>query len=279
MSESRQILIDVRGVCKKFCSDIKFNMLSGIKDTFFSWMSPRSYMKLRKHEFWALRDINFTVRSGDIVGILGTNGSGKTTLMRLIANIYETNVGSIQMPEGLTITPIFALKSGMSPVFTGMENIYIKGSMLGMTKQEIDDSMNDILEFSEIRDFINMPFGNYSSGMGARLAYAIAVATDPNVFIIDEALAVGDDHFKEKCFDHLRSFAAREGKCVLFVSNNIDKVRKIATRVIILDKGRLALDTHDIEKGFDYYLNRGFESLDDIEKQRILLDNQNSDTT
>lgn len=277
MSKSSNILIDVKGVYKKFCSDIKFNMLYGINDTFFSWLSGKPYMKLRKHEFWALRDINFTVRSGDIVGILGTNGSGKTTLMRLIASIYETNVGEIDMSGDLTITPIFALKSGMSPVFTGMENIYIKGAMLGMTRQEIDDSISDILEFSEISDFIHMPFGNYSSGMGARLAYAIAVATDPNVFIIDEALAVGDDHFKEKCFGHLRSFAGQKDKCVLFVSNNIDKVRRVATRVLVLDKGRLALDTHDIEEGFDYYLNRGFESLDDVEKQKMLLENKNTE--
>lgn len=269
-SDNSNILIDIKDVSKKFCSDIKRNMLYGIKDTFFGIGSSANYMRLRPKEFWALKGINLKIKSGDILGILGTNGSGKTTLMRLIADIYETNVGDISFPFDLKITPIFALKSGMSPVFTGRENIYIKGAMLGMSKAEIDAKFDDILEFSEIERFIDMPFGNYSSGMGARLAYAIAVATDPNVFIIDEALAVGDDHFKAKCFEHLKQFVQGENKCVLFVSNNIDKVQKIANRVIVLDKGYLALDTPDPEKGFDYYLNRGFESLDDFSKQEHL---------
>lgn len=268
-------MIEVQGLYKKFCADIKYNMLYGIKDTFLKAPTQESYMRLRPKEFWALHDINFTVRSGDIMGILGTNGSGKTTLMRLIAGIYETNVGSIHLIDNCRITPIFALKSGMSPVFTGMENIYIKGSMLGMSKAEIEEKMDFILSFSEIEDFIHMPFGNYSSGMGARLAYAIAAATDPDLFIIDEALAVGDDHFRNKCFEHLRDFARGKNKCVLFVSNNIDKVSKVANRVLVLDKARLALDTLDIQEGFDYYLNKGYESLDDFSKQEVLLQKKN----
>jgi lipopolysaccharide transport system ATP-binding protein len=276
MGKEKDILIKIEAIYKKFCADIKRNMLYGIQDTFIRHPDAERYMTLRTKEFWALQDISFNVNAGDIVGILGTNGSGKTTLMRLIADIYDTNVGSITMTGSYKITPIFALKSGMSPVFSGRENVYIKGAMLGLSREEIDDNFSDILSFSEIGDFIDMPFGNYSSGMGARLAYAIAVATNPNIFIIDEALAVGDDMFKEKCFNHLRTFVQKPKKCVLFVSNNIDKVSRVANRIVVLDKGKLLFDTYNVQEGFDFYLKRGFESLDDHAKQKWLLDNQQS---
>ena len=269
-------MIHVSNLSKKFCSDIHFNMYYGMKEVFLPWTHKANYHTLRKKEFWALENISFKTNSGDILAVIGTNGSGKTTLMRMIAGIYQTNSGRIEVDATHRITPIFALKSGMSPVFTGRENIYIKGAMLGMSKKEIDDKLDEIVGFAELEAFVDMPYGNYSSGMRSRLAYAIALATDPNIFIIDEALAVGDDAFKQKCFDNLKEFVTQPDKCVLFVSNNIEKVARVANRVIVLDKGKLLIDTYDVNEGFDFYLKNSNRFLDDHQKQLNKLKRLNS---
>lgn len=255
----QQTLLRVRNLSKKFAKDIRSNMWYGIKDML---IDPRkNYDQLRKQEFWALRDINFELKAGEILGIVGANGSGKTSLMRLIAGIYALERGEILGKPEHKVTSIFALKSGMQPLFTGRENIFIKGALFGMSKAEMEQRIPFIEEFCELGDRLDRPYGNYSSGMAARLAYAIAVATEPNIFIIDEALAVGDSVFKTKCFEHLKSYVQEGPHGVLFVSNNIRKILKIATRVIVMDQGRIIKESSDIKGALMFYIENHLRHL------------------
>ncbi|MEM9916852.1 MAG: ABC transporter ATP-binding protein [Bacteroidota bacterium] len=260
---NEKVLISIQGLSKKFSKDIKYNMYYGIKDLLYDGLMLQNTQKevLRKREFWALKDINFDLREGEILGVVGTNGSGKTTLMRLIAGIYPLEIGSIKGVANLKVTAIFALRSGMQFLFTGRENIYIKGSMYGMSKEALDAKMDFIESFSELGDKLDRPYGNYSSGMRARLAYSIAVATEPDVFIIDEALAVGDSLFKAKCLEHLKQYVQQKGKAVIFISNNIRKVMKVASRVAVLDKGQLIHQSEDVPAALDYYIRNCLKHL------------------
>jgi len=159
----------------------------------------------------------------------------------------------------------------MQPLFTGRENIHIKGAIFGMSKEEIEEKMPFIEEFSELGDKLDVPFGNYSSGMSARLAYAVAIATEPDVFIVDEALAVGDSVFKAKCFDHLKEYVKQPGKGVLFVSNNIRKLLKVATRVLVMDDGKIIHEsTGDIRGTLTFYVNNCLRHLDEKKRKNKL---------
>ena len=261
MSDSN-IILSVNGVYKKFTKDIKYNMYYGIRDMLFDPGSD--YMKLRKKEFWALNDINFNLREGEILGIVGANGSGKTSLMRIIAGIYPLQKGEILGRPNQKLTSVFALKAGMQPLFTGRENIYIKGAIFGMSKSEIEEKIAFIEDFSELGDKLDVPFGNYSSGMSARLAYSIAIANDPDIFIVDEALAVGDSVFKSKCFEHLKSYVKQPGKGVLFVSNNIRKLLKVSSRVLVMDEGKIIFESKDdIKEALTYYIQYCLRNVDE----------------
>lgn len=252
----KEIILSVRGLSKKFSRDIKYNLFYGIKDLFYeSLLANPDRSNLRKEEFWAINNIEFDLFAGEILGIIGPNGSGKTTLMRLLSNIYKKDQGNILGDKQQSITAIFALKSGMQPLFTGRENIYIKGAMFGMSEEQINQQLDFITEFSELEEYLDMPFGNYSSGMKARLAFSIALATEPDIFIIDEALAVGDSLFRSKCFDHLRAYVKQERKAVLFVSNGIRKILELASRVLVMDKGKVVHQSSDVKKGLEFYIN------------------------
>ena len=258
--QERTPMLSIRNLYKKFSTDIRFNMVYGIQDLF---RIREESLHLRKREFWALKDINLELHEGEILGVVGANGSGKTTLMRLIAEIYPKSSGKILLRNDLKVTGVFALRAGMQQLFTGRENVYIKGAMYGMTKEEIDAKMDFVEEFSELGNKLNRPFGNYSSGMKARLAYSIALATDPNIFIVDEALAVGDSVFKAKCFDNLKDFVQGDRKGVLFVSNNIKKVLKIATRIIVMDYGEIIHETTDVRAGLIFYIRNCLRDMDE----------------
>lgn len=267
MSENKPML-SVRSLHKKFSRDIKYNLYYGFQDIVAVTLGREvDYMRLRKKEFWALRDINFNLFEGEILGIVGANGSGKTTLMRLMASIYHQEVGDIHGRPNQKTTAVFALGIGMRPLFSGRENIYIKGSMYGMDKKEIDAKITFIEEFSELADQLDRPLGNYSSGMRARLAFAIAIATEPDIFIIDEALAVGDSVFKAKCFDYLKEYVKRPGKAVLFVSNHIRKVLKVATRVLVMKKGEIIYRSTDIKAALNHYILHCLDHLDEDQQQ------------
>ncbi|MEO1516250.1 MAG: ABC transporter ATP-binding protein [Bacteroidota bacterium] len=265
----RKCLLSVRGLSKKFSKDIKYNMYYGIQDLLADSLGRKRADResLRKKEFWALKDITFDLHEGEILGFVGANGSGKTTLMRIISDIYPNEIGNICGPAQQKITAIFALRTGMQLLFTGRENIYIRGAMYGMTKEQLDAKMDFIEEFSELGDKLDRPFGNYSSGMRARLSYSIAIATDPDIFIIDEALAVGDSIFKAKCYDHLKAYVKQPGKAVLFVSNNIRKVLMVASRVAVMESGQIVHDSTNVREALNFYIRNCLKHLDEDQIQ------------
>ena len=260
-------ILSVEGLSKRFTKEVRRSMLYGMADLARQLVGLRSDRSiLRKGEFYGLHKIDLELRVGEILAVVGVNGSGKTTLMRMIAGIYEPDTGIVRGNQQLKITAIFALSAGMQAMFSGRENVYIKGAMYGMTRQQIEDKMDFIESFSELGDRIDRPFGNYSSGMKARLSYSIAMATDPDVFIIDESLAVGDSAFKAKCLDNLRSFVTRPGKAVIFVSNQIGKVLKVADRVIVMEKGRIIHESEDVTAGLDFYIRNCYSDLDPVKQ-------------
>tara|TARA_R110002072_G_scaffold41085_3_gene115773 strand:- start:5874 stop:6662 length:789 start_codon:yes stop_codon:yes gene_type:complete len=247
----KELLVEVEHVSKKFSKNLKWSMLHGISD--LSKIAAGSDLKrdkLRKEEFWALKDVSLKVYRGDLLCILGNNGSGKTTLMRLIAGIYPVDKGQITVNG--KVSSLFAIKSGMHPHFSGRENIYIKGGMFGLTLEQINQKIDWIIDFSELGDFIDSPLGTYSSGMRSRLGYAIAVGTQPDVLIIDEGLAVGDASFRLKCFQNLKSIS--KDCCIIFITHNIKRVKVLANRIMVLDKGKFVYESTNIKEGMEFYI-------------------------
>jgi len=192
--------------------------------------------KLRFTEFWALQDVSFTIEKGERVGILGFNGAGKSTLMKTVAGVLKPTKGSVEV-EGV-IAPLLELGAGFDSNYTGKENIFLYGATMGYSRKYIEERYDEIVEFSELGDFINVPIKNYSSGMRARLGFSIATAVEPEVLILDEVLSVGDAKFKAKSEKKVKSMFAK-GVTVLFVSHNTAQVRRLCDKAIILDHGKV----------------------------------------
>lgn len=192
--------------------------------------------KLHYTEFWALKDVSFKVRKGDRVGIMGFNGAGKSTLLKTIAGVLKPTMGNVKVSG--TIAPMLELGAGFDPNYSGAENIYLYGATMGFSRKFIDEKFNEIVEFSELKDFINAPLKSYSSGMKSRLGFAIATAVKPDVLILDEVLSVGDAAFKEKSEQRILDMMD-DGVTVLFVSHSTDRVRKLCNKAIILTKGQI----------------------------------------
>lgn len=198
-------------------------------------------LKLIKHqieykEFYALKDVSFEVSKGDRVGILGLNGAGKSTLLKIIAGVYKPTEGTV-VRRG-KIIPLLELGAGFETQYTGKENIYLYGSFLGYSKEFINSKMDEIIEFSELGQFIDVPIMNYSSGMRARLGFSIATIVEPEILILDEVLSVGDAKFRKKSEKKIRSMM-KDDVTVLFVSHNAAQVKSICNKAIILDHGKL----------------------------------------
>jgi ABC-type polysaccharide/polyol phosphate transport system ATPase subunit len=191
------------------------------------------------HDFEAVKHVSFEVPRGATVGIIGRNGSGKSTLLKIIAGVYTASAGEVSV--GGSVAPLIELGAGFHHELTGRENILINGLLLGLSKQQIKQREESIIEFSEIGEFIDAPVKQYSSGMYMRLAFAVATEVDPDILLIDEILGVGDAGFQEKCFDRLQQFRGR-GKTILFVSHNMASVRRFCDRVLLMVKGELLAD-------------------------------------
>ncbi len=203
------------------------------------------FIKIARHElmfreFKALNDISFTVNRGDVYGIVGTNGSGKSTLLKIIAGVLEPSKGSCKVNG--TIAPLIELGAGFDYELTARENTYLNGSLLGYSKQFIDDNFDAIIDFAEIRDFVDMPLKNYSSGMVARIAFAIATITVPDILIVDEALSVGDFRFQEKCTQRINDLVHNHGTTLLFVSHSIDQVENLCEKALWIEKGNMRMN-------------------------------------
>lgn len=192
--------------------------------------------KLHYTEFWALKDVSFKVEKGDRVGVMGFNGAGKSTLLKTIAGVLKPTMGNVKVAG--TIAPMLELGAGFDPNYSGAENIYLYGATMGFSRKFIDEKYNEIVEFSELKDFINAPLKSYSSGMKSRLGFAIATAVKPDVLILDEVLSVGDAAFKEKSEQRILDMM-EDGVTVLYVSHSTDRIRKLCNKAIILTKGQI----------------------------------------
>jgi len=202
--------------------------------------------------FWALKGLNFEIKKGDRVGIIGHNGAGKSTLLKLLSQITSPTEGSIKING--KIASLLEVGTGFHPEMTGRENIYMNGAILGMKHDEIDKKVNDIIEFSEIGEHIDTPVKRYSSGMYVRLAFAVAAHLDSDVLIADEVLAVGDAAFQKKALGKMNELSSGEGRTVLFVSHNMAQVKNLCNKGIVLEKGRVVRQDDDIHKSVNYYL-------------------------
>lgn len=208
----------------------------------------------QKEDFWALNGVNFEVKQGEKVGIIGKNGAGKSTLLKVISRITEPTDGRIEFYG--KISSMLEVGTGFNRELTGRENIYLNGAILGMTKAEIDAKFDDILEFSEVGKFIDTPVKRYSSGMFVRLAFAVASHLEPDILLVDEVLAVGDTRFQKKCIQKMRSIAD-SGKTILFVSHQMNTIRQLCDRVIVLKEGKVIYDG-EVEGGIRLYNSEAY---------------------
>ena len=193
----------------------------------------------RREKREILNDINLEIKKGETVALIGVNGSGKSTLLKLMTQIIFPNKGTIETKGKLT--SLLELGAGFHPDFSGRENIYFNSSIFGLTKKEIDERLEQIIEFSELKDFIDNPVRTYSSGMYMRLAFSVAINVDADILLIDEILSVGDQHFQEKCFNKMRELK-KEGKTMVFVTHSIDSVRNLCDRAVWLYEGKVKMD-------------------------------------
>lgn len=228
---------------------MKFNLMESKVDNLKEYVIKLLKHELRYQEFWALKNISFSVNKGERVGILGLNGAGKSTLLKIVAGVLKATEGKVTVNG--KIAPLLELGAGFDPQYTGAENIYLYGAVLGYPKEFINEKYDEIIEFSELGDFIHVPVKNYSSGMKARLGFAIATLVEPEILILDEVLSVGDAKFRKKCEKRIMKMFDK-GVTVLFVSHSIDQVKSICDRAIILDKGRLVADG-TLEEVCDFY--------------------------
>jgi len=225
---------------------MSFNMASEVVNSLKEYFLKIVKRELHYKEFVALRDINFTVKKGDAFGIVGTNGSGKSTLLKIIAGVLEPTTGKSKVIG--SIAPLIELGAGFDAELTARENVYLNGALLGYSKAYIKQHFDAIVDFAEVRDFLDIPLKNYSSGMVARIAFAIATVVVPDVLIVDEALGVGDIFFQKKCEARIDSLIHEHGTTVLFVSHSIDQVKRICNYAVWIEKGEMQMigDTKDV---------------------------------
>ncbi len=259
IQENREVAIRLSGIKKRY----KLGQIGGgtLQGDLQSWWArihgredPNSIIgqdqRLAGQTFMALNGIDLTVYKGEALGIIGVNGAGKSTMLKLLSRVTAPTEGEIDIYG--RIASMLEVGTGFNGEMTGRENIYMNGAILGMTKAEIDSKMEQIIDFSEVRDFIDTPVKRYSSGMYVKLTFSVAAHLDSEIMIMDEILAVGDMAFQKKCLDKMREAAKREGRTILYVSHNMNTIRQLCDRCIVLDKGRIIFDG-DVDKAIAVY--------------------------
>jgi len=258
------VVISVRNVSKKFCRNLRRSMAYGIKDLTCNLAGIRQdSTTLRKHEFWALDDIDIEIKRGESVGVIGANGSGKTTLFRLVHGIFPPDKGSVAVRG--RIGALIALGAGFHPHMTGRENVFLNASVLGISQEEISAKLPEIEEFAEIGAFIDAPVSTYSSGMRVRLGFAVAAHINPDVLLIDEVLAVGDLAFRNKCMRYMKRLVSAD-RTIMFVSHSMPNVQLVCDRAILLNKGKIIADGPTDDVVTEYYRRTSTVILRDLER-------------
>ena len=258
----REVAIQLSGVKKRY----KLGQIGGgtLQADLQSWWArvrgkedPNTMVgtdqRLLGQTFWALNGIDLTIYKGEALGIIGGNGAGKSTMLKLLSRVTAPTEGEIDIYG--RIASMLEVGTGFNGEMTGRENVYMNGAILGMTKAEIDAKMEDIIEFSEVREFIDTPVKRYSSGMYVKLAFSVAAHLDSEILIMDEVLAVGDMKFQKKCLEKMRQAARQEGRTVLYVSHNMSTIRQLCDRCIVLNQGKLVFEG-DVEQAISVYLGR-----------------------
>ena len=215
---------------------MKFNLSREKVDSLKDYIFKTIKREIQYNEFWALKNVSFSVEKGDRVGILGLNGAGKSTLLKVISGVFKPTEGHLDKHGKMV--PLLELGAGFDPQYTGKENIYLYGAMLGYTKKFIDSKYDEIVEFSELQKFMDVPVKNYSSGMKSRLGFSIATVVEPKILILDEVLSVGDAKFRKKSEKKIMSMFD-SGVTVLFVSHSLEQVQRLCNKAMILEKGKL----------------------------------------
>ncbi len=257
--------ITVEDLSKRYRIGVKEKLDGTLSGLITSWVKAplANYKRLRglsKFDenrdsddiIWALRDISFDVKEGEVLGIIGKNGAGKSTLLKILSRITNPTTGSVKING--RVSSLLEVGTGFHPELTGRENIYLNGTIIGMSKKEIDKKFDEIVDFSGVEKFIDTPIKRYSTGMGVRLAFAVAAHIEPDILIVDEVLAVGDVDFQKKCLAKMRD-VSRAGRTVLFVSHSMPTITRLCPRVILLDSGRI-VDDGETTKVVHEYLNK-----------------------
>ena len=255
-------VIEAHGVAKRFI--LRHNRASELKVRFLSALQRR-YRESRE-EFWALRDVSMRIRRGEAVALIGRNGSGKSTFLKLIAAIYRPTSGRLLVARHTKIGTMIELGIGFHPELTGQENLYLNAAIHGLSRAQIDGMYDAVVEYSGLQHFMDVPLKNYSSGMQLRLGFAIAVALDPDILLLDEIFAVGDADFQKRCVQTIEDFQNR-GKTILFVSHSPEAIRAICHRVCLLDQGRLLFDG-PVDEGLQAYEHLLTASADHVSPSR-----------
>lgn len=227
-------MIRLKDVGMKFNLGIEKD--NSLKMTFIRLFDKRK--KIKKSDFWALKDVTFSVNKGDVVGLIGSNGAGKSTLLKVVSGVMKPTEGTVEV-DGV-ISPMIELGAGFDGDLTARENIYLNGAILGYSKEFLDEKFDEIVEFSELKDFLDVPVKNFSSGMVAKLAFSISTVVDPEILIVDEILSVGDIKFQEKSKNKMMSMI-KGGTTVLYVSHSLGSIKELCNKVIWLEHGKIVM--------------------------------------
>lgn len=278
-----EVLVKVEGVSKKFCRSLRKSLWYGMQDLGSEILGHRhaSNNNLRTDEFWATKDISFELKRGECLGLVGRNGAGKTTLLRMLNGLIKPDQGRIEMHG--RIGALIALGAGFNPILTGRENIFVNAAVLGLTSREVESKIDEIIDFAEIREFVDAPVQTYSSGMAIRLGFAIATSIQPDVLLLDEVLAVGDAAFRHKCYQRISRLVSN--CAVIIVSHSMDQIGAIASKVGFMHSGKLeifndttagisAYNRINRQSGLDYGLDRTFSIREPITYAEVSLSSE-----
>ena len=261
--------IKVSNLGKKYTIGTATNSYRTLRETLseqFSLSKRQQKDAQTPDHIWALRDVNFEVKKGEVLGIVGRNGAGKSTLLKVLSRVTEPTTGMVEI--GGRVGSLLEVGTGFHPELTGRENIYLNGAILGMKRKEIESKFDEIVDFAEVEKFIDTPVKRYSSGMYLRLAFAVAAHLEPEILVVDEVLAVGDAEFQRKCLGKMTD-VAKQGRTVLFVSHNMSAILRLTEETLVIDKGNLLLRAPTAE-AVDFYLSRGLTQ----EGQRLWQPNE-----